>query len=90
LADKRLFDGLDPLGKQSAQEALAFLAETGCLARYTNRRLLEVVEGSLGQSNEDLLESIQRVRADTQGIMALHHYGLKLAQEMKGTRNEDS
>lgn len=88
MADFRLFDSLSSMEKAAAKEALAFLGETGCLKAYTELLTRQLAEDSHGLSDEELFAAIRRVRADTQGYMALHHYGLRLAQELKGQLNE--
>lgn len=87
MADKRLFDGLDDEVALELKLMLAGVAESGALERYAQTVMLDVALNSTHQTDLDLLESIRRAKADTQGIMAMHHFGLKLAQELKGNNN---
>lgn len=66
---------------EQLRRAFILIAASGVLESFVKQEAVRLAMGSIGLDDESLAQHIQRFRAETQGMLLIHSYGLSLAQE---------
>jgi hypothetical protein len=72
---------LEPELAISVKQALSLIAESGVIQTYVELQAQLIAQNAVGVEDEELFAQIKRLRAESHGMILIHNYGHKLAQE---------
>lgn len=89
MIEESVWQRFDELKRLQLREALALIGVSEILKFQAETEVSRLGQGDPTAPEEDVVKEVLRVRADTRGLLSIHHYGLQLAQEQENQHEDE-